>query len=414
VTYPQGDPPVDEQYLASGGIFRVDVENGLYRFVAAFGECDNPHASRVIAEDGGSGGPSNFADGAGGSLGENYVVLVNNHDQAQYNHGQARPTACPGCGVFARVGFNCNVPPLGDGIGADPQFVNYGPDGLPTGPGADELYGTLDDPPPESPTLEVTQGYIRFHLLQGNSNDGPGGKNFDAETGIGARDANGTDIVVLELWKVGEVTDPCAGRDEDTHCQGIDVTGPDGDVPGTYTVTATAIDDAGDPISYTFTADNGVDPVTTIGPQSENEAQFELTAGTWTIRVVVDDECPLEAADNTCTQDVVVVAAGGIQKPMDENQDGKFDLSDAVSILNHLFLGSNPTLPCGDGKKEHPANKALLNANGDANVDLSDAVYALTFLFLGGPEPVNCGGEASCPCIVIPDCPDNPIGDCQP
>jgi len=45
---------------------------------------------------------------------------------------------------------------------------------------------------PSSPVLEVTQGYIRIHQLQGNSNDGPGGP----------RDANGGDIVILELWKV--------------------------------------------------------------------------------------------------------------------------------------------------------------------------------------------------------------------
>jgi hypothetical protein len=46
--------------------------------------------------------------------------------------------------------------------------------------------------PPDSPMLEVTQGYIRIHQLQGNSNDGIGG----------SRDANGGDIVILELWQV--------------------------------------------------------------------------------------------------------------------------------------------------------------------------------------------------------------------
>ena len=56
-------------------------------------------------------------------------------------------------------------------------FVDFG---LPTGAGAN------------SPVLEVTQGYIRIHQLQGNSNDGPGG----------TLDANSGDIVILELWKV--------------------------------------------------------------------------------------------------------------------------------------------------------------------------------------------------------------------
>ena len=48
------------------------------------------------------------------------------------------------------------------------------------------------DADPSSPTLEVTQGYIRIHQLQGNSNDGPGG----------GKDVNGGDIVILEVWRV--------------------------------------------------------------------------------------------------------------------------------------------------------------------------------------------------------------------
>ena len=47
---------------------------------------------------------------------------------------------------------------------------------------------------PDSPTLEVTQGYVRLHLLQGNSNDGIGG----------LRDPNGADIVLFELYQVPE------------------------------------------------------------------------------------------------------------------------------------------------------------------------------------------------------------------
>jgi hypothetical protein len=160
-----GDPP-------EGIIFRVDVPNGLYRFVGAFGEAENHHACRLVAEDGGAGPPAN--------IGANSVVLVHNHDQAQYDIGEAREDRL-GAGVFARVGFDGRIPPLGDGVFPDPQFVNMDENGMPTGAGA------------SSPILEVTQGYIRIHQLQGNSNDGPGG----------ARDANGGDIVILELWNVG-------------------------------------------------------------------------------------------------------------------------------------------------------------------------------------------------------------------
>ncbi|MHC4581771.1 MAG: hypothetical protein ACYS14_09965, partial [Planctomycetota bacterium] len=86
----------------------------------------------------------------------------------------------PGQGVFARVGFDGLIPPMGDGVAPDPQFVDMDENGMPTDAGAN------------SPVLEVTQGYIRIHQLQGNSNDGPGG----------TLDANGGDIVILELWKV--------------------------------------------------------------------------------------------------------------------------------------------------------------------------------------------------------------------
>jgi len=154
-----------------GIIFRVDVPNGLYRFVGAFGEADNVHAHRMLAEDGGSGPPEN--------IGPNHVVLVSNHDQAQQTIGEA-DAAQLGAGVFARVGFDGKIPPPGDGVSPSPQFVDMDENGMPTVAG------------PSSPILEVTQGYIRIHQLQGNSNDGPGG----------SRDANGGDIVILELWKV--------------------------------------------------------------------------------------------------------------------------------------------------------------------------------------------------------------------
>jgi hypothetical protein len=159
------DPP-------EGIIFRVDVPNGFYRFVGAFGEADNLHTHRILAEDGGSGPPEN--------IGPNHVVLVNNHDQAQYAIGEAGEDDDPGDGVFARVGFDGLIPPPGDRVFPSPQFVDMDENGMPTDAG------------PNSPILEVTQGYIRIHQLQGNSNNGPGGE----------ADPNGGDIVILELWKI--------------------------------------------------------------------------------------------------------------------------------------------------------------------------------------------------------------------
>jgi hypothetical protein len=54
--------------------------------------------------------------------------------------------------------------------------------------------GLPADGGPSSPLLNVTEGYVRVHMLQGNSNDGIGG----------GRDANGTDVVLFEAYQVPE------------------------------------------------------------------------------------------------------------------------------------------------------------------------------------------------------------------
>jgi hypothetical protein len=154
-----------------GLIFRVDVPNGQYRFLGVFGDADNTHAHRVLVEDGGIGEPTD--------IGLNTVQLVHNHDQAQFDIGTVAGDD-PGDGVYARVGFDGVLPPLPQGNGPVPVFVDMDQDGLPTDTG------------PDSPTLEVTQGYLRVHLLQGNSNDGDGG----------GRDPNGGDIVLFEAWSL--------------------------------------------------------------------------------------------------------------------------------------------------------------------------------------------------------------------
>ncbi|MHC4440880.1 MAG: InlB B-repeat-containing protein, partial [Planctomycetota bacterium] len=100
-------------------------------------------------------------------------------DQAQYDIGEVDADR-PGKGVFARVGFEGLIPPPGDGVPPSPVFVDMDEKGMPIDADAD------------SPMLKVTQGYIRIHQLQGNSNDGPGGE----------KDVNGGDAVILEIWKV--------------------------------------------------------------------------------------------------------------------------------------------------------------------------------------------------------------------
>ena len=80
-------------------------------------------------------------------------------------------------------------------------------------------------------------------------------------------------------------------------------------------------------------------------------------------------------------------APEGLQKAGDTNQDGQTDLSDAVSLLGHLFLGSPERLPCGTGEVSDPGNAVLLDLNGDTRVDLADGIHLLIYLFQGGPQP---------------------------
>ena len=92
--------------------------------------------------------------------------------------------------------------------------------------------------------------------------------------------------------------------------------------------------------------------------------------------------------------------AEGLQSSGDANQDGRLDISDAVALLRHLFVGMPAVLPCDDGFSRDPGNIALLDHNGDSGVDLADAVALLVYLFQQGAEPA--GGTG---CRSIPGCP---------
>ena len=141
-----------------------------------------------------------------------------------------------------------------------------------------------------------------------------------------------------------------------------------------------------------------------IGDPTAVEVMINVNAlGEYRVRLTLTDGgCPgSPPAVNVAEHVFTVGEAGGMMIPGDENEDGKLDISDPVALLNHLFLGTNPTLPCGDGTTGHPSNVTLLDLNGDGRIDISDPVFGLNFLFAGGPNPVP--GTA---CRSIPDCPD--------
>ncbi len=64
----------------------------------------------------------------------------------------------------------------------------------------------------------------------------------------------------------------------------------------------------------------------------------------------------------------------------DANDDQAVNVSDAVWIINFVFIGGSPPQPvlaCGD-------------ANDDAAVNVSDAVWVINYVFIGGAPPGTC------------------------
>ncbi len=380
--------PNGNAYVPEGLVFRMDVPAGRYRFVAAFGD-ELTHAHRVLAEDGGSGPPA--------AMGPNHVTLVRNFDQAQHAIGETSKNGKPGANVYARVGFDGKLPPLGDGVRPSPVFVDMDSEG-------EETAGC-----PESPVLDVTQGAIRIHLLQANSNNGPGG----------TRDPQGPDMVVLEAWRV----EPCPSSG-DTHCLGLEVSGPPGGLRGSYLATAAAVDDAGDPIAYTFEARRGEEPPIAIGPRAANAAAFELTEGTWTISVATDDDpsCPDRADDAGATVEVTVLCPPegdtrckglAVAGPTGENghNPGSYIASAAAEDgsgepISYTFTASNGI---------DPPRTVGPQPSSEASFDLAAGRWVIRAEVDDDPACPDASPDASCEetLSVVPPCPGEGDTHCR-
>lgn len=71
----------------------------------------------------------------------------------------------------------------------------------------------------------------------------------------------------------------------------------------------------------------------------------------------------------------------------DANSDGNINVSDAVWIINFVFLSSEPPNPMESG-----------DPNCDGSVNVSDAVYIINNVFVGGNDPCDPTGDG------VPDC----------
>jgi hypothetical protein len=106
------------------------------------------------------------------------------------------------------------------------------------------------------------------------------------------------------------VVKECSEDPPDTHCMGLTIDPPPGGpFPGLWTFTAASIDDSADPVIYSFTATNGVDPPLVAGPGLSERAAFDLGEGSWTVTASLGDNafCPPDGTgDSTCTETVEV------------------------------------------------------------------------------------------------------------
>jgi hypothetical protein len=97
------------------------------------------------------------------------------------------------------------------------------------------------------------------------------------------------------------------------------------------------------------------------------------------------------------------VFAGAVDDPPgaafrrgDANSDKAMDISDALTTLNYLFLGT-AIAPCPDA----------MDANDDGALDIADGIHTLAYLFSGGagppaPGPSSCGSDPTGD--ALPEC----------
>jgi hypothetical protein len=60
----------------------------------------------------------------------------------------------------------------------------------------------------------------------------------------------------------------------------------------------------------------------------------------------------------------------------DVNKDGTVNITDAVSLINYLFINGPPPAPLPSG-----------DPNNDCIISVADVVYLINYLFIGGPAP---------------------------
>jgi len=170
------------------------------------------------------------------------------------------------------------------------------------------------------------------------------------------------------------------------------------DASTTLTATAGGID-AGATAAYSWSIVSDATGGAVLAPAGATATLTAAASGDVVVSVTVDDGVCAGSATKTVTVSFTKEAPPTNWRMGDANNDGKVDISDAVSFLSWKFLGGAP-----------PACEKATNVNDDAQTDISDAVYLLGALFLGQAKPIIPGTDPDeqvpdvQACVKVPGC----------
>jgi hypothetical protein len=189
---------------------------------------------------------------------------------------------------------------------------------------------------------------------------------------------------------------------------------PETDIEGTARPIGAGVDIGAYEYYFTDCNANGVSDATDIASGTAQDCNGNSVADSCDLASGAAQDCNQNGIPDACdiasgtsedrnSSGIPDECEGGLQLPGDTNQDSTLDLSDAVWLLGHLFLGTQPVLPCEGGTSSvpGPGALALVDVNGDGEIDLSDGVSLLSYLFLGSRPPA-IGTE----CVWIVGCPE--------
>lgn len=226
--------------------------------------------------------------------------------------------------------------------------------GVPTGNGGDDWDYGGEDP---------SEGYVGSNVygynLNGDYENNIFGKNLDSPP----LDCSGMENIHLKFWRWLGVDRPAAD-----HAY-IKVS-TDGSVWTTVWTNESAIRD-----------NSWIEVELDISTLADNQPTVYLR---WTMG-------PVDGQDRCCGWNIdgvqVLSTACVTYICGDANGDAIVNVSDAVNIINYIFVGGDPPNPLEAG-----------DCNCDQTVNVSDAVWVINYVFTGGNNPCDTNGDG------IPDC----------